>query len=297
MDNLTPHPLCDAFPQMQEAELADLCQSVARAYDASQPVVLYEGKILDGRHRYLAAQRAGVAAPTVEFEGDLAAAVRYVEDRNLRRRSLTASQRAMVAAALEPYYARAAKERQRQGVAKLPHPQEAGKARSAAARAAQVSERYVQDAKKIAARSPEVAAQVRGGAVSIPEAKRGLKQRQAAGPAALLDKESRPVPERLLPAFGDERFQKALRHIASCGELVDQILAEPDRGAFICPAEFLAAKKNLYQIIKFARPHAVHSACGGAGCKDCRMTGWLPKLLYDASPKPLQPQTQEPVPW
>lgn len=57
-----------------------------------------DGRILDGRHRYLACELAGVAPHFRTFDG--ADPVAYVISANLRRRHLKESQRAMVAAKL-----------------------------------------------------------------------------------------------------------------------------------------------------------------------------------------------------
>lgn len=43
------------------------------------------------------------------------------------------------------------------------------------------------------------------------------------------------------------------------------------------------AKEDLeiaHSQITEARPHAVHRACAGKGCKNCRMSGWLPKWRW-----------------
>lgn len=111
------HPICEVFPAMQPDEQKALVQSmVANGYDTDQPVVMFEKMILDGRHRHNAAEEAGVKAVYVEFKGDMDDAVRFVEQRNLRRRHLTVGQRAMVAAGLESYHKADAQERQRGGV-------------------------------------------------------------------------------------------------------------------------------------------------------------------------------------
>ncbi|MFO0843280.1 MAG: hypothetical protein U0797_12935 [Gemmataceae bacterium] len=60
--------------------------------------MLYDGKILDGRNRHLACERAGVEPAFSEFEGDDAAALALVISLNVQRRDLTAAQRAIVAA-------------------------------------------------------------------------------------------------------------------------------------------------------------------------------------------------------
>ena len=62
------------------------------------PITLFEGKILDGRNRYLACQMLNMEPEYVEFDGK--DPLPFVVSRNLCRRHLSESQRAMVAAAI-----------------------------------------------------------------------------------------------------------------------------------------------------------------------------------------------------
>jgi hypothetical protein len=50
--------LADLFPRMTEAEFTALVEDI-KANGLRQPIVLYQGKILDGRHRQDAAKLAG----------------------------------------------------------------------------------------------------------------------------------------------------------------------------------------------------------------------------------------------
>jgi hypothetical protein len=57
-----------------------------------------DGRIIDGRNRWLACQKAGVACKALTFKGGEEDLVAFVLSHNLHRRHLTESQRAMVAA-------------------------------------------------------------------------------------------------------------------------------------------------------------------------------------------------------
>jgi len=63
-----------------------------------EPIWLLDGKVLDGRNRYLACQRLGREVQVKDFIGD--DPIDFVLSANLHRRHLNESQRAMVAAKL-----------------------------------------------------------------------------------------------------------------------------------------------------------------------------------------------------
>jgi len=94
---LTFHPLADLFPLVDGAEFDQLVADIA-ANGLLEPIVLFEGRILDGRNRYRACEAADVPCEFRLFDGDDPAA--FVVSLNLRRRHLSESQRAMVAAKL-----------------------------------------------------------------------------------------------------------------------------------------------------------------------------------------------------
>lgn len=62
------------------------------------PVTLYEGKVLDGWHRYRAARESGCAFEEIEYMGQNPAG--YIASVNVLRRKLSSLQRAMVGARL-----------------------------------------------------------------------------------------------------------------------------------------------------------------------------------------------------
>jgi hypothetical protein len=91
------HPLADLFPLIEGAEFDELVADV-RSNGVREPIWIYQGKILDGRNRYRAAQVAGVECPTRAYDGDDPTG--FVISLNIQRRHLTTSQRAMIAAQL-----------------------------------------------------------------------------------------------------------------------------------------------------------------------------------------------------
>lgn len=89
------HELAKIFPLMDEARFDELVEDI-RTNGLIDPIDLYEGKVLDGRNRYRACLLAGVSPRCYEYTGD--DPLQYVLSKNLNRRHLDESQRAMVAA-------------------------------------------------------------------------------------------------------------------------------------------------------------------------------------------------------
>jgi phage N-6-adenine-methyltransferase len=92
---LEAHPAANLFPLLQGEELAALVADV-KAHGLRVPIVLHEGKVLDGRNRHAACRLAGVEPRFEEWAGEDPAA--YVISANIHRRHLTESQRAMLLA-------------------------------------------------------------------------------------------------------------------------------------------------------------------------------------------------------
>lgn len=93
------HPLANIFPLLEGVEFDEMCDSV-EAIGLTNPIVLYEGKILDGRNRYRACLDRGIRPEFVPFGGTNEDAAEYVAAGNIFRRNLTPSQRAMAMADL-----------------------------------------------------------------------------------------------------------------------------------------------------------------------------------------------------
>lgn len=182
------HPLAHLLPEMREAEFAELREDIA-ANGLHEAITLYEGKVLDGRHRYRACSELGVWPTFTSYEGDAPAA--YVLSLNVKRRQLSQSQKAMLATDFLPHLKREARARQAHGLTAPGRPlerssSEDGKRSGSAATIAEqmgVGEAQVVRAARVKREAPELAARVRAGEVTVSSALDHITGRRPLGPA------------------------------------------------------------------------------------------------------------------
>jgi len=98
MSKYEVHPAATIFPMMTEEEYEGLKQDI-KDNGQEDPIMLWRGKVLDGRNRLLACEELG-RIPQVAKLSDDTDPWKYVLSHNLHRRHLTTSQRAMVATKL-----------------------------------------------------------------------------------------------------------------------------------------------------------------------------------------------------
>ena len=92
---LEVHPIAMMFPPMSDEAFAELEQDI-QARGLEEPITLHENVILDGRHRYRACIRTETATKFQQLPPGTDP-IAYVLSKNVHRRHLTQSQRAMIA--------------------------------------------------------------------------------------------------------------------------------------------------------------------------------------------------------
>lgn len=194
------HPLVEIFPEMEKHAFAEFVADV-KVNGVREPVTVYKNQIIDGRSRLLACEVLGIACPQRVYEGkesesDLLA---FVVSKNLHRRQMSESQRAMVAAKIANMTHGG--DRKSDQAATLPLVSQAD-----AAKQMGVSERSVRDAVKVISKAePEVARAVEQNKLPVSAAAKVAEhpaevQRQAVAKIAEGAKSAAVV--RALPASG-----------------------------------------------------------------------------------------------
>jgi ParB-like chromosome segregation protein Spo0J len=191
------HPLSCLFPLMTDAELEELAENI-KVNGLNLPIILYQGKILDGRNRYLACQKAGVEPDFWEYEGDTP--VQFVLSLNLKRRHLTIPQRAAIAADVANL-----SDGQRADYAA--NSNEVPVSQAEAADLLDVSLSSVQRAVRVRTADPELYQQVKAGEISLEDARRAI-------PTARVD------DEQNVNAKEPEPDDEMARQLAECEQVI-----------------------------------------------------------------------------
>jgi len=169
------HPLCAILPAMPASDYKMLVDDI-RAKGLMRPITVFEGMILDGRHRFQACNDANVKPRFEEYPGTDPQG--FVASSCVHR-SLSTSQRALIAAGFLAYEKEQARTRMLAGKhppATLPEGSEKGDARDIAGARMHVSGNTVSRAAVVLANAPaEIIEQVRAGNLTVNTVVRNMK--------------------------------------------------------------------------------------------------------------------------
>jgi ParB-like chromosome segregation protein Spo0J len=165
--DLQQHPLSAAFPAMFDDDFKALKDSI-ESIGVQNPIVLFEGMVLDGWHRYRAAQESISQCPAVDLSDDVDPKD-FVIAQNERRRHLSASQIAAAVVAVHAWYPSGANKATQSDTGKPSF--HVGKTNEELADIAGVSIQTIKQAKVVQTQAaPEVQDAVKAGTVSIKDA-------------------------------------------------------------------------------------------------------------------------------
>jgi hypothetical protein len=309
------HPYAELFPPMTAAEFAGLCADIA-GVGLQEEIVRYEGKILEGRSRYLACLLKGVQPRFREYAGECGgSALAFVVSKNIHRRHLTDGQRAWVAARLKPLFEEEARQRERANLKQgstVPGGQnsghrekqgETGRSAHKAAKLMKVSHFSVEAADTVKKQGvPQLADALAAGKIAVSTAARiaklpveqqhavvaaiesGLKPKHALDqvtanhPAICVDDHGQPLPEKVIPAFCQRKQLETLcRRLERLSGEVEQLRDSPV-GIHLDVQEVMLSLEAARKALSAAQPSRLcaHESGDASGCAACRGSGWLP---------------------
>lgn len=146
LDKLKPHALAELLPAMAPDDFTALKNDVA-AHGQRDPIILLDGQILDGRHRYRACCELGIKPKTLVFDPAWGKPILYLYSKSLHR-NWNDGQKAAAAVLLEKEFSRISRERMHAGEP-VPQGKPKGASRDFAGALYNVSGRYVQSAKTL----------------------------------------------------------------------------------------------------------------------------------------------------
>jgi len=178
MGDIPYHELSTVFSSFEDTEEYKGLVDSIKEHGLFDPILVWKGKIVDGRHRHKACLEAGVE-PEYDYLAD-EMSFEKVRDRvigeNILRRHLTAGQRAMIASALANMTHGGDRGNQYvpSQAANLPD----AKSTAEVAKSLNVGERTVRDAKEVKRDAPELARKVERGEMSLNAAKAESRERK-----------------------------------------------------------------------------------------------------------------------
>jgi ParB-like chromosome segregation protein Spo0J len=220
----TQHPLSSAFPAMTAQEYQDLRDSV-EVNGVLNPITIFEDMVLDGWHRYKAANESNMDCPEVELE-DWIDPKDFVLAQNKNRRHITSAQLAMATTAV---YAWASRGRQNKSALSA----DLNKTSAELAEISGTSERTINQAKTVLKNaSPEVQEAVKSGKIGLSKAQaisKLPKDQQAAAINKALPKEA-PEKPILTQYYGPEEEELKANELAAEAdrEWVNKLLESDD---------------------------------------------------------------------
>ena len=175
--DLEYHELSTVFSSFEDTEeFKELVDSIKKE-GLNHPILIWQDKIVDGRHRHKACRLAGVE-PHYEYLPDNLS-LQQVMDRvvaeNILRRHLTVGQRAMIAASLANMTQKDNQWSARTNSSEL-------KSNGGAAKSLAVGPTAVRDAKKVKRDAPDLAKKVERGEMSLNAAKTESRARKGEQP-------------------------------------------------------------------------------------------------------------------
>jgi hypothetical protein len=221
------------FPEANEEDFNRLLEDIRNnGFDQSQPVIVYEGAILDGWNRYRACQAIGISPAIKTFNGDQSSALQLVMRTN-KRRNLNKGQWATIAVEAEDVLkviaeqvekekaSRVSSARKNEVTQKIEQPANHRTADAKAAELFNTNRTYINQAAKVKSEAPEAFEKVKAGKMTLQDAMKEVA-RKPTEPEWLPDELERKakveVGETVVANF--QRDKHLIQWATRCGKMV-----------------------------------------------------------------------------
>lgn len=207
------HPLAELFPPMTDVEYQALKKDIAENGQEDR-VTFWNGMLVDGRHRWRACKDLGVECDAFDLECDEGELYQYVLSKNLHRRHLTESQRAMTAGKLAKLK-----------VGDNQHSKEGGQicppSLEQAAEMLNVGRRSVVSAKQVLdAGAPEIVAAVEAGELPVSFAAK-----------VVTEEDDKKTQAKLWKQGGKQALKEHIKRGSDCADDAKRVLKKEPLGA------------------------------------------------------------------
>lgn len=278
MKKLAFHPLSFLYPELSDNEKAELRASIEKV-GLLEPITLYEGKILDGRHRYEQCVAIGGnrlrQIKMVQYKGT--DPLGFIDAKNAKRRHLTSAQKAVIAAK-EAEWRTAHAKKTGNGDSRI----QTNQAHSAERHNVSVDSVQVA-AKVLKTAEPEVSEKVSKGEMSLRAAEKAMKGKAK---EYIYDETGFDLPENMLPLW--ERRGEVMSMLREIAEIRNKLFAfQKEKDILYATLNFsdaLMALDRAHQEIKLAQLWALCTSCQGhqpQRCSLCKGRGILSKFAWD----------------
>lgn len=287
------HKLAAVFPEMPPDQYEAFKQDVATR-GVLNPIVVYQGEIIDGRHRWQAAHETGRECPQVEWEPASASPDDitdelwdYLVSLNAHRRHLDKSQWAMIAVEGSREIEEAANKRKVSGSHEAALPQgvktRTPQVRDQIAEKVGVSARTIQKAKNVRDADPKLAEKVKQGKITVTEAEREIKKIKAPDRPKPVDKPAtdgadKPIAdEKVAEAFAESGITegKDIQRAVSALKSRIKAFSQTATGSYMDGPVFGDIESVLDQVRARVRDSMPHTTCPQMpNCKRaCKLCG------------------------
>jgi len=264
---------------MTDGEFQSLKDNIRdNGFDINFPILLYEGMIIDGRHRYQACLELGIEPYVVNWNPAANDTAYKFVVRSNTRRVLSVGELAALGINI------LIKSMNEPEVADVPKPNISSLARDVG-----ISRKSMIEAKKVHEKDPETFDRMASGEISLAEAIETVESKKPVIPKAITQNKPELSPE-LKKIFETRKDFEALCNSLNAIKRELYELSKEPAGRMIRYDSVSLDIKNAVETIRWAMPwrQCPYTTCTTSGCKACNGSKWVTKNIWDNIPKDIR---------